>query len=169
MGEHVPKRARDGASGYRDGWSCESHERSHRGGEIEFAMSQVPAARGLKDSHDFRGWDARSNFVNGGVSHGAVAIDDENGRFCDAALFACVVNIPLLYYASFRVAQNRKRQLKLLPYRLRFLRWIDGNRNEVRAGRANFFIVLPVFRQLAEAERSPVTAIKQENERTAGS
>jgi hypothetical protein len=136
--------------------------------KVEFAVSRALAAGGLKDSHDFRGGDPRSNFVNGRVTHGAVAIDDENGRFRDAAFFAGVVNAPLLHHAPFRVAQNRKRQVKLLPYRLRFLWRIDGNGNEVRAGRANFFIVLPVFRQLAEAERSPVAAIKQENERTGG-
>ncbi|MGC1106595.1 MAG: hypothetical protein WA876_08660 [Candidatus Acidiferrales bacterium] len=137
-------------------------------GKAEFAMSGALVAGGLKNSHDFRGWYARSDSVNGGVSHGAVAIKDENGWLRNAASFPCVVDIPLLYHVSFRVAQNRKRQVKFLPYRIRLLLLIDGNGNEVRAGRANFFIMLPVFRQLAKAERSPVAAIKQENERTAG-
>jgi hypothetical protein len=64
----------------------------------------------------------------------------------------------------FRVGQNQKGQSQVKPQGLRFFGRIHRNRNDVRAGCANLRIVLTVIRQLAEAERSPVTAVEQQHQ-----
>jgi hypothetical protein len=92
------------------------------------------------------------------VAHGAVTIDDENGWSCDAALFACVVNIPLLHDTAFRVTQDWKWQPQLLAHCFGFFEPVDRDGSDARARRANFAVLLAVIRQLAEAEGSPVPA-----------
>jgi len=47
---------------------------------------------------------------------------------------------------------------------LRLARLVHGDRDELRAGRAKRFVMVPVIRQLAETERSPVTAIEEDDE-----
>jgi hypothetical protein len=48
---------------------------------------------------------------------------------------------------------------------LRFVAWIDGNSRYTRARRLDRLVLVSVVRQLAEAERSPTTAIKEKHQR----
>ena len=64
----------------------------------------------------------------------------------------------------FRVTKNRERQTELHPHRLRLVGSIHRDSRHARARRLNLRKVLPVIRQLAEAERSPVPAIKEQDQ-----
>ena len=71
------------------------------------------------------------------------------------------VDAPVPNDATFRIAQNRKRQRELTPQGLRFVGRIHRDSHYARARRPDFQVVLSVVRQLAEAERSPITAIEE--------
>ena len=100
------------------------------------------------------------------IAHPAVAIDDENGRPSDAALFFRVVNVPLLHDAPLRITQDRKWQVQLLAHRFGFPGRVNRDCRDVRTCRANFAVVLTVIRQLAETEGSPVTAKENKDDGT---
>ena len=59
------------------------------------------------------------------------------------------------------VAQNRKLDVHFAAQRLRARAVIDGNPDDLRAGLAKFFVIRRIFRQLAEAERSPMPAVEK--------
>lgn len=100
------------------------------------------------------------------IAHPAVAIDDENGRPSDAALFFRVVNVPLLHDAPLRITQDRKWQVQLLAHRFGFPGRVNRDCRDARTCRANFAVVLTVIRQLAETEGSPVTAKENKDDGT---
>jgi len=94
---------------------------------------------------------------------GKVAADDKGGGFRDPSLLACVVDISGFNDLSSRVAQDGERQVHLATQRFGYLWRVHRNSDKGRAGRADFFIMIAEIRQLAEAERSPGTAIEDEH------
>ena len=110
------------------------------------------------------GWNARRDRVHRSVTDYLVGINHEDGWFGDAASFSRVVDVPVLDHASFRVAQNWKRQCELGSQGLRCFARIHRNSHQARARRPDFRIVFAIIRQLAEAKRSPIPAIEEQNQ-----
>jgi hypothetical protein len=122
-------------------------------------------AGGLKNAQDVGSGDTCDGGINGSVEDCSIATEDEDGRYGDPTLFAGIVDAPLLDHAFAGVAENREGQAKVVAQGCRLGGRIDGNGNYVRAGRADFIVVCGIVRQLAEAEGSPIAAVKEEDER----
>ncbi len=161
-------------AGRNDPNSVSSSEEKPTNGAVELpdmrdvclAPSRRPFAR-PQNANYFRRRYARGHAVNLGVAHHAIASDHEYSRLGDAALLPRIINVPLFYEAAFGIAQNWKREPQFAPQGLGSLRRINGNGREVRPGGADLFVVVAVIRQLAKAERSPVSAIENQHQRTA--
>ena len=110
------------------------------------------------------GWNAGRDRVHRSVTDYLVEIDHEDGWFGDAASFSRVVDVPVFDNASFRIAQNRKRQCELSSQGLRCFARIDRNSHQARARRPDVRIVFAIIRQLAEAKRSAIPAIEEQNQ-----
>jgi hypothetical protein len=133
--------------------------------DVNPAPSRLPSRNGAQKAENLRCRHARDDVIYFRVAHGAIAVDDEDGRLRDAALLPRVVDIPLLNDAPFGVAQNRKREPQLAPHCFRFRGRIDGYGRDAGPGRGDFCVVVAVIRQLAEAKRSPIAAIEEQHER----
>jgi len=92
-----------------------------------------------------------------------VSTDDKKGRVGDSSFLARIVDIPGLDDASPRIAQDRKWQGQLLPQCFGSVGSIDGGGDSGSTGRADFVEMLAVIRQLANAERSPTAAVKEQD------
>src|ERR1035441_5242732 len=97
------------------------------------------------------------------VTYHLAGVNNEDGWLGDAAFLAGVVDAPVPNDATFRIAQNRKRQREVNPQALLFVGCIHRDGHYARARRPDFQVVLSVVRQLAEAERSPITAIEEQH------
>ena len=95
----------------------------------------------------------------------SIASDHEHRRFSDAASLPRIINVPLFHEATFGIAQNWKWEPQFVPQRLGPLRRIDGNGCNLRPSGADLFVVVAVIRQLAKAERSPISAIENQHQR----
>lgn len=119
----------------------------------------------LKPGSDFLDRDPLHNRIHRGVTHDPVLINNENRWLCNSTLLAWIVDVPKLNNAPFCIAQNRKRQKEVGTHGLRLCRRIYRDRCYIRGQGPDLRIVIPVIRQLTEAERSPTAAIKQQRQR----
>jgi hypothetical protein len=112
--------------------------------------------------------DARCDLFQRAESHDAIAIDHKRGRESDAAFFTRVEQAVCVDDLAPCVAQQWKFDSKLLANRLRTSGVVHGNRDQLGAGLAKILEMLRVVRQLAEAKRSPVSAVENDDARSAG-
>lgn len=134
-------------------------------GDIDFSLSRtIPSGR-LQHADDFRSWHARGNGIHRAVAHCAIAVNDKDCRFGNPTLVPRIIDIPLLYHAPFCITQNRKRQVQLKAQLFRFFRRIHRNGHDTGPGGVEFMIMPAVIRQLAETERSPMSAIEEQHDR----
>jgi hypothetical protein len=108
----------------------------------------------------FRCWRARSHRVDSSVAYPSVRLNDKDRGLGDAAPLLRVVEIPLANDAPLRIAQNRERQTQPASQGLRLFKRIYGDGHNARPGCADSLVMVAIVRQLAEAEGSPVAAIK---------
>ena len=105
--------------------------------------------------------DPLHNRVHRSVTHDPVLINNEDRWLGDAAFLARIVDVPMPDDTPVRIAQNRKRQREVSAQGLRRFRCIYRDGYYARGRGPDFQVVLSVVRQLAEAERSPIAAIKE--------
>src|ERR1035441_8766701 len=98
------------------------------------------------------------------VTYHLAGVNNEDGWLGDAAFLAGVVDAPVPNDATLGIAQNRKRQTEVNPQGLRCVGCIHRDSHYARARRPDFQVALSVVRQLAEAERSPITAIEEQHQ-----
>ena len=111
--------------------------------------------------------DARGDILESTEAHHSLAIDHECGRERDTAVLARVEQAVRLDRVARGVAQQREFDAELTPHRFRARSIIDRDRDQLGARRTKILEVLRIVRQLAEAERSPVPAIKDDDAHSA--
>lgn len=144
---------------------AEGAEEADEAGDDAFAAGL--GGHGLNGSKqeidDGGGRDARGGAVNGLEADAAIAINDENGRLGDAALFGFVEDAPFADDAALRIAEDREGQAQLPADTIGKPRRIHGDGDQISAGLANLRVEVAILRQLAEAEGSPETTIEKQD------
>jgi hypothetical protein len=100
------------------------------------------------------------------VTYCMAGVDNEDGWLGDPAFHSWIVNAPVLNDSTFCIAQNWKRQREICTQGFRFGGCIHRNSYDARARGLDFQVVLPIVRQLAEAESSPIAAIEEQDQTT---
>jgi hypothetical protein len=120
---------------------------------------------GAQHPDDVGGRDALVDAIDGREEHLATRGDHEDRRLRDAPVLARVENIPLSDDASIGVTQDGERELELAAKTFRLVGAVDGDCDDFGSGGANLIVAIAILRQLAETERSPAPAIKDEHDR----
>jgi hypothetical protein len=132
--------------------------------DVKSASNRLRFSGILYQGNNLGRWHAPHNRVHRSVTYHLAGVNNEDGWLGDAAFLAGVVDAPVPNDATFSIAQNRKRQREVNPQGLRFVGCIHRDSHYARARRPDFQVVLSVVRQLAEAERSPITAIEEQHQ-----
>ena len=158
LGTRVLRGAQSKGASYGDEERCRPWHDALAGGDSDLTSL-------AQQTQDLRSRDARRDLVHGNKAHCQVGAENENRRLGNASLFAGIVDTPLPHHAAPAVRQNKERKSPFAPHPLGFLRRVHGNRHQVRARGAQRFVGIAVFRQLAEAEGSPVPPIEEQHQR----
>jgi hypothetical protein len=137
-------------------------EEVSRGRDVVFSPGGWTFCSRLQKADDLWWSYAARYAIHRRVANGTVGIDNEQGRLCDAAPLAGVVDVPFPNHPPRRVAQDHERQPQVPPHRFGRLRRIDRYADNISAGGPDFVIVVAIIRQLAEAEGSPMSAVEEE-------
>ncbi len=125
-------------------------------------------SHGLQHEQHFRRRHARSDPIDRRITHRPISLNDKGRRLRNATLLPPVIYVPLLDDAAVRIAQYWERQIQFAPQCLRCLLNIYGDSGQAGPGRADFLVMIPVVRQLAEAEWSPRATIEEQHGRARG-
>lgn len=100
--------------------------------------------------------------------HAAVAIQNEHGRLGNPAFFLAIDDAPGLDHFAPRVAQDRERQIVLPADGFGPPGFVHGESGKIKARIVEGPGVVAILRQLAEAHRSPMTAVENQDARALG-
>src|SRR5487761_414430 len=122
---------------------------------------------GAQEIHHRQRGHARRSLVDGVKSHAALAVDYEDGGFSNPSHFPFVQDSPRRDQSPFGVTKDREWQAQIKPHIFGFSRLIDRDCGHVNSGEPDVLVLVAILRQLAETERSPMAAIKNEYARAA--
>jgi hypothetical protein len=105
--------------------------------------------------------DAHHRVFDAGEADLARAIDEKRRGNRDAAFFSSVQHAPFYNGRASAVRQQREWNREVVAQARRAVRRIDGDRDDLGAGGAEVIVTFCIVRQLAEAERSPMSTIEQ--------
>jgi hypothetical protein len=100
--------------------------------DVKSASNSLRSSGILQQGNNLGCWHAPHNRVHRSEAYHLAGVNDEDGWLGDAAFLAGVVNAPVLNDATFRIAQNRKRQREVNPQSLRFVGCIHRDSHYAR-------------------------------------
>jgi hypothetical protein len=104
--------------------------------------------------------------VDGAKQHAPLAVNRERSRHSDAPFFVSVQQIPLAHHLPFHVAPNWKAHAQRLPQMLSALRLIHRQSDDAISRTQKCVRSVAIIRQLADAERSPLAAVENQDARS---
>jgi hypothetical protein len=134
------------------GGSCSARLRTERGQRGEQIRST--------DARDYRSGGSEKNLE--------IPAENKQSGNSDAAFFLPVIEIPFAHNLVFHIAKDRERNRIAAAHFFAAGGRVHRQRDQIRARDPEFLRVFAELRQLAETERSPVSAIKNQDERAVG-
>ena len=101
--------------------------------DVKSASNRLRFSGILQQGNNLGRWHAPHNRVHRCLTYHLAGVNNEDGWLGDAAFLAGVIDAPVPNDATFRIAQNRKRQREVYPQGLRFVGCIHRDSYYARA------------------------------------